>query len=198
MDFVIQQLSERKKILKDDMSRLGRDKSEKLEQQLLSIRSYQGELDDGKKQYEQSISDSSLDVHTRKKRIIGLVNELTGRKDVQLTLVTQPRFRLAFENQMVTMFLDQMSIDDCDQPPAPLLRIMKAVFDSVYVEISCEDEVLINKATEIAVEVALIHTDSKSKPSKRKVKGEKKVKKGKDKDKDKDKEKKKKKKTQRQ
>jgi len=166
-----------------------------LDQQSKLLRSYQSELDDGKKQYEQSIADSSLDVYTRKKRIIGLVNELTGRKDVQLTLVTQPKLRLAFENQMVTTFLDQLNIDDCDQPSAPVIRFARISFDSVGLELTCDDEVLVNKATEFVVEVALIHTDSKVKPKKRNLKDQKSKKNKKEKDKEK---KSKKKKTKRQ
>jgi len=195
MDLVVQRLAERKKVLKEDMVRVRVEKGEKVDQQLQIIRSYQRELEDGKKQYEQSIADSSLDVHSRKKRIIGLVNELTGRKDVQLTLITQPKLRLGFENQMVTSFLDQLNIDDCDQPPPPSVRIDKISFDLVVLEIACDDDVLINKATEFAVEVAIIHTESKLKLKRRKPKEKKKSKKGKkDKEKEKEKSKKKKKK----
>jgi len=192
IDLVITQLGERKKILKEDMIRIGAEKSDKLDQQLRQMRSYLSELEDGKKQYEQAIADSSLDVHTRKKKIISLVNELTGRKDIQLTLVTQPKLRLGFENQMVTTFLDQLNIDDCDQPSAPLIKIGKVSFDSVTIELSCDDEVLVNKAVEFVVEVALMHTSSKAKPNKRKLKKEKEKDKEKDKDKDKDKKDKKK------
>jgi len=170
---VIQQLDDRKKVLKEDMIRIRAEKNEKLDQQLNILRSFQSELDDGKKQYEQSIADSSLDVFTRKKRIIGLVNELTGRKDVQLTLVTQPKLRLAFENQMVTTFLDQLNIDDCDQPTTPVVKLTKISFESVTIEITCDDEVLVNKATEFIVELALIYTESKSKPKKRNLKDQK-------------------------
>jgi len=50
------------------MIRIGAEKSDKLDQQLRQMRSYLSELEDGKKQYEQAIADSSLDVHTRKKK----------------------------------------------------------------------------------------------------------------------------------
>jgi hypothetical protein len=194
MDYVVQQLGDRKKVLKDDMLQIRSQKGEKLEQQLQLLRSYQSELEDGKKQFEQAIADSSSDVHTRKKKIIALVNELTGRKDVQLVLVTQPKLRLAFENQMVATFLDQLNIDDCDQPSAPLLKLAKISYDSVSLELICDDEVLVNKATEFVVEVALIYTDSKIKPKKRNLKEKAKKKKDKDKEKDKEKGKKSKKK----
>jgi len=95
-----------------------------------------------------------------------LVNELTGRKDVQLTLVTQPKFRLAFENQMVATLLDHLTIDDCDQPPPPILNLLKITYESATLEVSCDDDVLVNKATQFVVEVALVHTDSKVKPKK--------------------------------
>jgi len=49
MDYVLQQLVERKKGLKDDMLQLRVQKTEKLEQQLQLLRSYQSELEDGKK-----------------------------------------------------------------------------------------------------------------------------------------------------
>jgi len=175
-DFVIQQLGERKKVLKEDMLQIRVQKSEKLDQQLQLIRSYQKELEEGKKQFEQAIADVALDVHTRKKKIVEVVNELTGRKDIQLTLVTQPKVRFAFENQMLTTFLSQLNIDDCDQPLPPVIKITRLTYESITIEITCDDEVLVNKATEFAVEVALIHTDSKIKPKKRKLK-EKKLKK---------------------
>jgi len=68
MDYVVQQLGDRKKVLKDDMLQIRSQKGEKLEQQLQLLRSYQSELEDGKKQFEQAIADSSSDVHTRKKK----------------------------------------------------------------------------------------------------------------------------------
>ncbi|ETO25936.1 hypothetical protein RFI_11202 [Reticulomyxa filosa] len=192
IDMAIQRLLERKNVLKEDMIRIRVEKSDKLDQQLQVLRSYQRELEDGKKVYEKTIADSSLDVHTRKKRIIGLVNELTGRKDIQLTLVTQPKLRLGYENQMLTTFLEQLGIDDCDQPYQPGLKIAKISFDSIALELTCDDEVLVHKVIEYAVEIALIHTNSKQKPAKRKLNvGKKKKSKDKDKDKDKDKEKKK-------
>ncbi|ETO31788.1 hypothetical protein RFI_05331, partial [Reticulomyxa filosa] len=46
MDWVVQQLGERKKVLKEDMSRIRAEKSDKLEQQLQLLRSYQRELED--------------------------------------------------------------------------------------------------------------------------------------------------------
>jgi len=166
-----------KNVLKEDMARLRAEKSDKLEQQLLQIHSYQKELEEGKKLYEQAIADSSLDVHTRKKRIITLVSELTGRKDIQLMLATQPKLRLGFETQMLTTFLDQLAINDCDQPTTPLVKLTKVNFDSVILELQCDDDVLVHKATEFWVEVALIHTSLKQKAPKRIVRDNKKKKK---------------------
>ncbi len=62
-----------------------------------------------------------------------MVNGLIQRKDVNMMMETKPKVKLSFENKWVDSFLGELYVDDCDQPPAPLLKIEMVAFDSIEV-----------------------------------------------------------------
>merc|ERR1712129_162380 len=51
-------------------------------------------ITDGKKQYEQYISDPNMDIHKRKNAILTMIEDIISDKGVSLVMVTQPK--LAF------------------------------------------------------------------------------------------------------
>ncbi len=58
-----------------------------------------------------------------------MVNGLIRRRDVNMMMETKPKAKLSFENKWVDAFLGDLYVDDCDEPPAPLLKIEMVSFD---------------------------------------------------------------------
>eukprot|EP01084_Bolivina_argentea_P016695 31210_1 len=132
-DRLVLSLENKKTELIEEAKTVKDTKKEKLMNQLQQLKEYCSDITNGKKQYEQYISDPNMDIHKRKHAILTMIDEILHNKKVQLVMVTQPKMAFNVDNKQVTKFLESLVIDDCDQPFPPVMTITKIDHDRVVI-----------------------------------------------------------------
>ncbi|ETO13189.1 hypothetical protein RFI_24185, partial [Reticulomyxa filosa] len=135
MTKLVQQLENKKTYLISEMSNVKLEKKSKLQRQLNDLNSYRDAINEGKRRYEEWIGDESLDVHLRRRKVIQLANSILDSKP-SMVMVTQPNVKFAFDEATLKKYLSQIIVDDCDQPGAPTLNIVKILHNTA--EVKCK------------------------------------------------------------
>jgi len=180
-DRVAAAIEDKRKQLVRDVDRLKQEKEFKLKEQLATLLGYQQMIGGGKQEYEAVMANAQLDVNTRKKEVVRMCQTILTRKGINLIMATQPKMQMPFEPSILEKFLKELEIDDCDQPQAPILTLIKTTYNTATVEWRMSHPSLIDKVQDFSIEFAVTRKleEKKSKKSKKK-KGKHKKKKGSD------------------
>jgi len=138
-------------------------KIQRLQQQLDQLKTYRAEINQGKEKYQLLIDDPSLDVQYRKKQVVGMVDELLGRSEIPLLMVTQPKLEFGWNDQYLNTLLAHIVVNDCDQPFPPHVMIVVVKYSSAILQISIVTGELGREVLEFAVEYAVLPKDEDNK-----------------------------------
>merc|ERR1712228_1026451 len=90
-DVLVSSLENKKNELIEECKTVKNEKKEKLMAQLQGLKDYCLSITDGKKKYEQYISDPSMDINKRKNAILSMIDDIINDKKISLVMVTQPK-----------------------------------------------------------------------------------------------------------
>jgi len=163
MEIVYKQVYEWQNKLFDLVESMKNLKIQRLQQQLDQLKGYRAEINQGKTKYQELIDDPSLDVQFRKKKVVGMVDDLLGRSDVPLLMVTQPKIEFGWNDQYLNTLLSHIIINDCDQPFPPHVMITSIRYSSAVLQVSIVAGELGREVLEFAVEFAVLPKDEDTK-----------------------------------
>ncbi|ETO10562.1 hypothetical protein RFI_26817 [Reticulomyxa filosa] len=123
MELVYKQVQEWQAKLYEAVDAMKNQKIERLQQQLDQLKTYRAEVNQGKNKYQELIDDPSLDVQSRKKQVVEMVDKILGRSEIPLLMVTQPKVEFGWSEQYLNTLLSHIVINDCDQPFPPYVII---------------------------------------------------------------------------
>merc|ERR1712228_805533 len=178
-DALVSSLENKKNELIEECKTVKNEKKEKLMAQLQELKDYCLSITDGKKKYEQYISDPSMDINKRKNAILSMIDDIINDKKISLVMVTQPKIAFNIDKKQVTKFVESLVIDDCDQPFPPLVVISKLESDRIVILWTLDAKYVTNNTKEISMfEVSwckmpktyVIKDEKESKKSKKKDK----------------------------
>ena len=128
-DKLIENLENKKIELIEECKNIKNIKKDKLMKQLEDLKTYCNKITNGKKKYEELISDQKLDIHKRKTLILTMIDNILNDKNITLVMITQPKIAFNVNNKQINKFLNNLIIDDCDQPFPPIIIIQKIQYD---------------------------------------------------------------------
>jgi len=163
MELVYKQMYDWQNKLCDGVDSMRDSKKQKLVQQLDQLKTYRVEIMQGKKKYQELIDDPSLDVQYRKKQVVGMVDELLGRSEIPLLMVTQAKMEFGWNDQYLNTLLSHVIINDCDQPFPPHVMATVVRYSSAILQISIVTGDLGREVLEFAVEYAVLPKDEDTK-----------------------------------
>ena len=134
-------------------------KKQSLNQQLTEMENYINIVSNGKNKYEEYVSDSSLDMKRRKRLIVEMSEKILKQGATQMVTAPKLQFNLEKQEKSLNKFvLNAMSINDCDQPRAPLLSIKKKSATQITIEYELHenDRTGPKKIEDIGIEYAIL------------------------------------------
>eukprot|EP01084_Bolivina_argentea_P051453 94644_1 len=133
-NILILQVNTLKNQLLNMINELNKKKERQLKQQLIAVKEYVDIVDKGKKKYDIYIDDSSIDINSRKKLIVNMINEILKHRSAYNTFITQPNIKFNDFTNNVNNYYNKLLIDDCDQPSAPKVQIIKIGYSTIKIQ----------------------------------------------------------------
>eukprot|EP01083_Nonionella_stella_P235185 827235_1 len=129
---LFEQMKLRQEELVATIEELSKYKMDALKKQNNELKAYRIQISNGKKEYEQLISDVNMDIHRRKMEIMAMIKEIMDCK-VPLSMITEPDMKFLMPPPAISTFLNALGVDNCDRPTAPVLILEKVTFDTMTV-----------------------------------------------------------------